>query len=469
MSCSLLWPNVALTVMILSLSAATARADKPIALDPANPHYFLFRGKPTVLIGSTEHYGAVLNLDFDQVKYLNTLQKAGLNVTRTFSGVYIEPNGAFNIARNTLAPAKGRSISPWARSQTPGYANGGDKFDLTQFDEAYFTRLKGFVDQAAQRGVVVELDLFCTMYDNSQWHLSPMYGANNVNGAGDVKNNQVYTMSHNGGLLKYQEALVRKIVLELKDRDNVYYEICNEPYFGNVETAWQDHIASIIVDSEKSFPARHLIAQNIANDHGKVNHPDPNVSIFNFHYAAPAAVIQNEGLNRPIGDDETGFKGTGNAPYLDEAWKFMMSGGAEVDHLDYSFAVGLEDGSFKFPSKQPGGGGTDIRGQLATLHRFIDSFEFIKMKRIASVKGAIGLSEPGRQYALYRAADKAELDVLAGDYTAQWLDVRTGQIVRSEALHHAGGDLALDFANAQAIRLVSKDMPAWSSAPSAGK
>ena len=38
-----------------------------------NPRYFLFRGEPTVLITSAEHYGAVLNADFDCVKYLDML------------------------------------------------------------------------------------------------------------------------------------------------------------------------------------------------------------------------------------------------------------------------------------------------------------------------------------------------------------------------------------------------------------
>ena len=33
----------------------------PIRLHPDNPHYFLWRGKPTVLITSGEHYGAVMN------------------------------------------------------------------------------------------------------------------------------------------------------------------------------------------------------------------------------------------------------------------------------------------------------------------------------------------------------------------------------------------------------------------------
>ena len=51
--------------LLFLLITALAAGPKPISLHPDNPHYFLFRGKPTVLITSGEHYGAVLNLDFD--------------------------------------------------------------------------------------------------------------------------------------------------------------------------------------------------------------------------------------------------------------------------------------------------------------------------------------------------------------------------------------------------------------------
>ena len=34
----------------LTASGATAKSMQPIALHPENPHYFLFRGKPAVLI-----------------------------------------------------------------------------------------------------------------------------------------------------------------------------------------------------------------------------------------------------------------------------------------------------------------------------------------------------------------------------------------------------------------------------------
>src|SRR5512137_2699886 len=100
-------------------------AARPLSLHPDNPHYFLFRGKPTVLITSGEHYGAVLNLDFDYKPYLEELQAHSLNLTRTFAGTYREVPGSFKITDNTLAPLPNRYASPWARSNTPGYFDGG--------------------------------------------------------------------------------------------------------------------------------------------------------------------------------------------------------------------------------------------------------------------------------------------------------------------------------------------------------
>jgi len=217
-------------------------AAEPIRVHLENPHYFLFRGKPTVLITSAEHYGVVLNLDFDYVKYLDTLAADGLNNTRMFTGIYMEPDGAFKITRNTLAPEAGKLICPWARSETPGYANGGNMFDLTRWDEAYFKRLKDFAAQASRRNVVVEVNLFCPFYGDGQWGLSPLNAVNNVNGIGKIGRSRVYTLDKSGATLAVQEAMVRKIVAELKDFDNVYYEIMNEPYMRKISRKWERHI-----------------------------------------------------------------------------------------------------------------------------------------------------------------------------------------------------------------------------------
>src|SRR5690606_31196462 len=310
----------------------------PLSLHPDNPHYFLFRGKPAVLITSGEHYGALLNLDFDYRTYLATLHSDGLNATRIFSGAYAEPQGAFRIERNTLAPAPGRLIAPWARSDTPGYAGGGPKFDLQQWNPEYFERLHDLMEEASRLGIVVELVLFCPFYREEQWALSPMNASNNINGIGAVERTEVYTVEGNEALLAVQKAMVRKIVEELNGYDNLYYEICNEPYFGGVTREWQQEIVQTIASTEQNLKFRHLISENVANageidlmrGSGKVwSLLHPEVDILNFHYSNPPLVVAlNYHLNRVIGENETGFKGTGDEYYRREAWEFILAGGA---------------------------------------------------------------------------------------------------------------------------------------------
>lgn len=446
-----------MAMLALALAPSEGETTRPpLCLHPDNPHYFLFRGKPTILIGSGEHYGAVLNLDFDYVRYFDTLGRDRLNHTRTFSGVYCESPGDFKIAGNTLAPAPHRYLAPWARSDQPGYANGGNKFDLSRFDSAYFARLKDFMAHASRRGVVVEMNLFCPFYGDSMWRLSPMNAANNVNGVGKVQRTEVYTLDRNGGLLAYQEALVRRIVAELNSFDNLYYEICNEPYFGGVTMDWQRRMADVIVQTERDLPRRHLISLNIANGSAKVENLHPEVSILNFHYAHPPdAVAVNYHLGRPIGDNETGFKGIGDRHYRMEAWEFILAGGALFSHLDYSFAAGHEDGTFQYPPQQPGGGNSGFRKQMRILSDFIHGFRFVRMRPDAPTVRSLPrgtrarvLSEVGQQYAIYvfgKASGEMTLALPKGQYAVQWLDTLTGSTPASRTIDHQGGDLRLSL------------------------
>jgi hypothetical protein len=453
--------------------------DRPLDLHPANPHYFRFRGKPTVLITSGEHYGAVLNREFDQIRYLKELQRCGFNLTRTFSGTYVEVPGSFGIVDNTLAPAAKAYLSPWARSNQAGAADGGDKFDLTRWNEDYFTRLRDFVTQAGQRAIVIEMVLFCPLYDDKLWNVSPMRAANNVNGIGKVGRTEVFALKEKA-LTEVQEAVALKIVTELKDFDNVYFEVCNEPYFGGVTPAWQDRIIEVIVDAEKGLKHRHLIAQNIANGSARIEKPNPHVSVFNFHYATPpTAVGLNYSLKRPLGDDETGFKGTGDRAYRTEAWDFVLAGGAIFSNLDYSFTYKNPDGTFQVTTS-PGGGGAELRRQLSILKRFIEGFDFIKMqpddgalrkKQITPAPAPKGekpepmptvrvLAERGRQYAVYvRGGVAAELtlELPEGDYQTEWLNPRTGKVDQAEKFRHTGGGRTLQapaYAEDIALRLI---------------
>ena len=204
-----------LLIIFLIFQSQYVYADTiPIRLHPNNNHYFEFRGEPTVLITSTEHYGSVINLEFDYDQYLSELEEKGLNYTRIFAGPYVEKPGVTNFPDpNNLAPEPGQLIVPWARSNIGGYIGGGNKFDLNTWDPDYFERLNDFVYTAGQKGIVVEIALFCVYYNSTIWSYSPIKSSNNINGVGTVDRLHVL-IPDNGNLQPVMDDMVVKICQE---------------------------------------------------------------------------------------------------------------------------------------------------------------------------------------------------------------------------------------------------------------
>jgi hypothetical protein len=78
---------------LLTLLTSVVVTAEPIKADPTNPHYYNYQGKPIILITSAEHYGAVINKDFDYRTYLDALQARGLNYTRFYPGGDVRAGG----------------------------------------------------------------------------------------------------------------------------------------------------------------------------------------------------------------------------------------------------------------------------------------------------------------------------------------------------------------------------------------
>ena len=423
----------------------------PLRLHPENGHYFKFRGKPVVLVGSSEHYSSLMNLDFDYVRYLDEVMACGLNLVRVFTGTYRQFPG-FVVEDTPLNVKPGRFLAPWARSDVPGESDGGNKFDLTKWDTAYFHRLREFVRAAGERGIVVELTLFCPFYssltwvNNSLWNISPMNARNHINGVG--AGSATACFAANSDLLPFQKALTRKCAEELQSFDNVFFEIANEPYYG-VLPGWEGQMINELVATEAAMPQRHLIAQNIANYNSVITTPNAAVSIFNFHYSLPTAALWNQELKRVIGNDETGTAGTGDFPYRREAWEFMLAGGGLENHLDYSFTTSSEDGLAA--PKEQGGGGPAIRRQLGFLRWFLEELPLTRCApQTAFITGGVPaggavqvLGAPSEAYGIYvRGGTQANLvaNLPAGTYRGRWFDPRSGEVTASLAeFTHAGG------------------------------
>jgi hypothetical protein len=443
-----------------------------LALHPSNQHYFNFRGKPTILVSSAEHYASVLNLDFDYRTYLNTLHTAGLNHTRLFVGVYRELPDEF-WPGNPLGPEPGRYACPFGRSMVAGANDGGNQFDLDTWDEVFFGRLNDFCHIAEQYGIIIEVNLFCPYYlvsgSTKFWNLSPFHPANNVNGLEPIDPLELFTLK-SWRILRYQETMVLKIVREVNSHDNLYFEICNEPYFDNVSLTWQEHMAELIIREEQDLPLQHLISRNVANVWAEIQKPHPAFSIFNFHYPSndPNCVTTNYHLDKVIGCNETGFVSAEDEPYRIEAWQFILSGGGLFSHLDVSFRAGGEAG-LSLPAGVKFGGGPSLRRQLRILKEFVEQFDFVHMTPdnalVMDWGGAEAISvlaEEGKQYGLYilrqegMAVEVVTLRVPAGRYSIAYIDVCVGNMVKIETTPATEGVLRLelpDFRRDMAVRV----------------
>lgn len=488
---------LALALCYLPLSVYAQPNSEPIRLDSHNPHYFFYDGKTIALITSGEHYGAVINASFDYRKYLAALQADGLNLTRLFGGSYVEvPQTSFGIQRNTLAPTSGRLILPWARSTEPGYAGGGNKFDLLKWDPMYFQRLHAFLADAQQRDIIIELTLFSSQYGETQWNYSPFKASNNVNHAQFEDWKDINTM-HNGNLLAFQEQYVRKLVREVNAYPNVIFEIQNEPWSDHPELtdvvnpylpppardqypnsievadadsiAWQTRVAQWITSEEASLPNHHLIAQNYSNFRLPIRTLIAGVSVVNFHYAYPEAVTLNYGLNKAIAYDETGFLGRSDDAYRRQAWNFMLAGGSSFDGLDYSFTVGFENGADTAPNG-PGGGSPTLRKQLGILQRFLGTLPLAEMHpdplSVLHAEGVTAhtLASAHGVYAIYldgNGPSRLTLQLPAAQYRAEWLDPVTGATTKAPDLIADGHEQQLhspDFTGGIALRLARVPM-----------
>lgn len=442
-----------------------AQKSVPLCLHPENPHYFLFRGKPTILIASAEHYGSVMNSDFDFIKYLNALQKEGFNYTRIFCSGHLEMNDAtFGIERNTMNPRKESYLAPWKKIKD-GETSSPGVYDLNQWNEEYFKRLRQFVNEASLRGIVVEVTLSSSIYNASIWSYNPLNPANNIN-LQEPKDYKLANTLYNSDMLIFQERYIQKIVTELNEFDNIIYEIQNEPWSDHpclqeivpsdnkthpfawqklaeianpVSRAWQHHIAGIIAETESRLSNRHLISENISNFRAKISTPDSLVSVFNFHYALPEAVRWNYNLNKVIALDETGFMPHRDYLYRSQAWKFLLSGGGLYNNLDYSFVVGFEDGTWPIPDGNPGWGGPAFRKQLRILKDCLYSMPFVKMKPLPNDRNEIfGLAEKGRNYLVYMGQENVSslpIELPSGTYSIRWISPVTGDTLLTDTIN----------------------------------
>ena len=328
---------------LVLLFAAAAAAAEPVRVFRHNPHYFERDGRPLVLVTSDHHYGAVIDADFDFVRFLDALAAGGANLTRIYPGGMFEVEDKY-VPGNPLGPRPGRQILPWARSGVPGahpaLAAPGEpsyKLDLERWNPEYFARLRAFVEQAGRRGIVVEVAFFNGMYADS-WPLMAFHHRNNVQGVGRYEAEEcgLFTTAdpRNADVLRYQRAYVAKIAAELNGFDNVIYDLCDEPSLvgrpdGSIVlqpdaavVPWLHALRDAFLEAERPLPKRHLLGQTVQNLSPDLS-AEPWCDWLPTEYVRPAgrALERNYAARKPIVDVESDYFGHSlvKSPYTEDA------------------------------------------------------------------------------------------------------------------------------------------------------
>ena len=402
-----------LLICLLMIGSATPvfPRSEGLTINPDNPKYFTFRGKPLVLISATEHYGSVINRPFDFRKYLADAQQHKMTMTRTFL-LFRE----LQSARNPSSPCKPESpdyLAPYVRSG-PGLALDGEPiYDLDRWNPEYFNRLHSFLQAASEKNIVVELTLFSNTYADNIWALNPLRAANNKQHTGSVEWAD-YLSLKDPELVRRQRDYARKIVQETRGFDNVYYEICNEPgggVPGHASTAdvdaWQEMIAGVVRSELARLKSSHLIAGQQAFTYSPkflfpqdgsftssifdiVNtHPLPdtllNGRLYQLgHFMSKELMLAQVGefcraaysQKKPLVLDEDNAASiyrdlTGWTIHRKRAWTALLSG-AHYDYIDFSITLNSEAGT---EASRNG-----IRSWMQHLSEFMQSFDFVHSK-----------------------------------------------------------------------------------------
>ncbi|MFZ5831482.1 MAG: alpha/beta hydrolase [Planctomycetota bacterium] len=484
-------------------------SDGPVRVDPQNPHYLNYRGKPIILVVSDHTWFAVTAADYDYARFFDALAANHNNFTRIYPGAH-----PVNYENQPL-------IFPWAKS-----ADG--RYDLDKWNPAYFERLHALMKYAMEKEVIVDICLFNGWGTDEKktyqwrWQWCPLNDANNVQDGVGVKRDHQCTLDE-PQLVAYQKAYVRKIVSELNRYDNLIYDVADEPDFFNAiddqkVNLWIDVMMDEIIQAEAALPKRHLIAETFhrsLEDHGKKWGADPRTSWISVEYTTGLEAFASQYAHqKPYVLIETttpilnplGFWGAeyGVDSSRVHAWPFMVAGGAGV--LEFN-----DD----FDSQAPAGRErtAEILRQRGILRKFIESFDFTRMRRFTGFSGidampkreragadrtppadlnrawGTAMAETGRQYALYVSHSYVSSatarvgsagggpgcykvvpgnyreavtikDVPARSYFVEWVNPADGTIVESTNIRHAGGNLSLPtplFTIDIALRMMSAE------------
>ncbi len=419
------------TMMFLPLlpswgAAGATPATGPLRVHPANPRYFTDgSGKVVYLTGSHTWRNLQDSANVpDFTSYLDFLAKYGHNCTRLW--VYRGSPG-------------GPALTPTIYARTgPGTAlDGGPKYDVSKFNQAFFDQLRARCSAAQERGIYAQVMLDSSETARSEapgninWPVHPYHAANNVNGTngdpdGDKWGYEIFSLQV-AALTALNESYARKVVDTLNDLDNVLYEIVNEANHDSRE--FQYHTVNYIRNCEATFkPKRHPVGMTSYRDPG--NEPggaDSDLFASPADYIAPGLSSYRD--NPPAADGrkviilDTDHIGGGDAKWV---WKAFTRGMNPI----YMDTWDVSD-----PTRE---GARKAMGNTLSCAQRMNLAAMTPRPELAS--SSYCLASPGREYLVYLPEGSAvtvDLTAATGELHLEWIHPMEGALAGAEPV--AGG------------------------------
>lgn len=472
---------------------ATNQASGPLIVSTTNPRYFAIKdetGKERAVYLTGSHIwnnfqdGLGPGQDApekpeqnDYTAYLSFLKEHNHNFIRLWRWEQFQSQagGGTDVHMNM-------SPQPWSRTG-PGVAKDDKpKFDLSEFNETYFQRLRDRVITAGKQGIYVDVMLFegwglhlSPAPDNIEGH--PFFADNNINAIGikSIVDYQVLPLAQSVQAL--QEAYLKKVIDTLHDLPNVLYEVANEssgggkvdkefagylnlsevPEWGD-STEWQYWVIHFVKKYEQEKGYRHhpmgMTMQWPVREQIKVNEPlyssnaewvspgfDDEIFAHGGHPMAPGSPPSRWYIDPPPAEGkkvvitDTDHYAPGKEDVL-WAWKSFVRG-----HNPILMDFAITDLAHFNPS--PYESDEAARYAMGDTLRFAQRMQLLETKPRGELSSTgYVLASPGKEYLILQpeAASPFTVKLEAGTYTLEWFSVtgretQTGDTITVEEAH----------------------------------
>ena len=408
-----------------------------------NSWYWQYKGEPILLLGASDNDNLFQWTGDRLTNHLDSLKSVG--------GNYV---------RNTMSDRDEGSI------YAPKEIEDG-LYDLTQWNDEYWSRLEFFLSETEKRDIIVQLTLW-DWFDLSDLTDHPYNPENNINWpAGTIENREDFyggsLYENKESVLEYQHRFIDKLLSITLNYDHVIYNINNESSIGaEWENYWAKYLKkatgsrdkTIHITSMRLVPGnsvRHVmsnrdlysfvdVSQNNQDAAGAVGHKHWE----NLIYWRSMIDAQQEGP-MPMNNVKVYGQGVGNNPIagtaneaLERFWRNIFAGCAST--------------RFHRPgimSPEAGGWGVGLSDKakhtMKTVGKFLEEFNIFKTQPYQgcetigpSIPADYCLANVGKSYAVYIPSGKTtvEIDpwVYLEEVSVKWLNVSTGEWEKEETV-----------------------------------